>query len=71
MIDRARRSVPTSIPWPASVSFAADTISLHVEAPDLVAARIAEVWFYPRHWGVIDHAAPQAVTIAGDGLPQR
>ena len=68
MIDRARRSVPTSIPWPASVSFAADTISLHVEAPDLVAARIAEVWFYPRHWGVIDHAAPQAVTIAEDGL---
>jgi thiol:disulfide interchange protein/DsbC/DsbD-like thiol-disulfide interchange protein len=68
MIGRARRSVPTSIPWPASVSFASDAITLHVKAPDLGTARIAEVWFYPRQWGLIDHAAPQAVTIAGDGL---
>jgi thiol:disulfide interchange protein/DsbC/DsbD-like thiol-disulfide interchange protein len=68
MIGRARRSVPTSIPWPVSVSFAADTITLQVRAPDLGTARIADVWFYPRHWGLIDHAAPQAVTVAGDGL---
>lgn len=68
MIARARRLVPTDSPWAASVSFAAETISLHVKAPDLVAGRIAEVWFYPRHWGVIDHAAPQTVSVTGDGI---
>jgi len=68
MIARARRSVPTDSPWPASVSVAAEAITLHVKAPDLVVARIGEIWFYPRHWGLIDHAAPQGVTVDGDGI---
>ncbi|MGH7333509.1 MAG: protein-disulfide reductase DsbD domain-containing protein, partial [Candidatus Rokuibacteriota bacterium] len=68
MIARARRSVPTESPWAASVSFGADAVTLHVKAPDLVAAQITDVWFYPRHWGLIDHAAPQAVTVDREGI---
>ena len=33
--------------------------------------RIADVWFYPARWGVIEHAAPQAVNVAADGITLR
>jgi thiol:disulfide interchange protein DsbD len=59
LIAAARRAVPTPSPWPASFVATPQTVTLGVEARDLVPERIAEVWFYPARWGLIEHAAPQ------------
>jgi thiol:disulfide interchange protein DsbD len=62
-IERARRSVPAPSPWPVTLQTSPETVTLSVAAPDVRADRIDEVWFVPMRWGVIDHAAPQAVSI--------
>jgi thiol:disulfide interchange protein DsbD len=71
VIERARRAVPAPSPWPASLAATAEAMTIHVAAPRLLADRIAEVWFFPGRWGVIDHAAPQEVTIGRDGITLR
>lgn len=68
LLARARQAVPTQSPWAASFAVAAEALTLRVAAPDLVAERIAEVWFYPLHWGLIDHAAPQEVKVDRDSI---
>ncbi|HEY7041075.1 MAG TPA: protein-disulfide reductase DsbD domain-containing protein, partial [Methylomirabilota bacterium] len=62
-IERARRSVPAASPWPVTLRSTAETVTVTVAAPGVSADRIEEVWFVPMRWGVIDHAAPQAVSI--------
>jgi thiol:disulfide interchange protein DsbD len=62
-IAAARRNVPTPSPWPASFVATADSVALTIEAPGLIADRIADVWFYPTRWGAIDLAAPQRVRV--------
>jgi thiol:disulfide interchange protein DsbD len=39
-----------------------------MSTPGLQRKRIADVWFYPLTWGVIDHAAAQTVDITASGL---
>ncbi|MEX2220689.1 MAG: protein-disulfide reductase DsbD domain-containing protein, partial [Candidatus Rokuibacteriota bacterium] len=70
-IERARRAVPAPSPWPATLRATPETVTVRVAAPGLRPERIAEVWFFPDRWGVIDHAAPQAVTIGKDGITVR
>jgi thiol:disulfide interchange protein DsbD len=70
-IARARRAVPAPSPWPASFSVTAEAIALEVEAAGLAADRIADVYFYPGQWGVVDHAAPQQVAIGERGITVR
>ena len=70
-IQETRRAVPAASPWPASFSAAPETVTLTVGAAGLAADRIADVYFYPSQWGVIDFAAPQAVTIGEDGITLR
>jgi thiol:disulfide interchange protein DsbD len=70
-IERARRAVPAPSPWATSLRATADTVTVSVAAPRLAADRIAEVWFFPSRWGVIDHAAPQAVTVDERGITLR
>src|SRR5262249_61071091 len=55
-VEQARRLVPTPSPWTASLSATPETVSIRIAAPDLAAERITEAWFFPMHWGVIDHA---------------
>jgi thiol:disulfide interchange protein DsbD len=62
-IEQARRAVPSPSPWPVSLQATPETVIVSVAAPGLSADRIEEVWFVPMRWGVIDHAAPQAVSI--------
>jgi thiol:disulfide interchange protein DsbD len=68
MIAAARRAVPTPSPWPASFVATDDTVTVTVAARDLTAERVADVWFYPARWGVIEHAAPQHARIDGSGV---
>lgn len=70
-IEQARRAVPSPSPWPASLRATPETVTVSVAAPGLQPDRIAEVVFFPGRWGVIDHAAPQEVTIAPDGIALR
>ncbi|HXA96568.1 MAG TPA: thioredoxin family protein [Candidatus Dormibacteraeota bacterium] len=67
-VEHARRAVPSPSPWPVSLEATTETVTLQVAAPGLVADRIAEVWFFPSRWGVIDHAAPQMVTVGERGI---
>jgi thiol:disulfide interchange protein DsbD len=62
-IEEARRAVPAPSPWPVSLQATPETVTVSVAAPGLGPDRIEEVWFVPMRWGVIDHAAPQAVSI--------
>ncbi|MCI0549227.1 MAG: thioredoxin family protein [Candidatus Rokubacteria bacterium] len=68
---RTRRALPEPSPWPATVSATPETVTLEVAARGLARERIAEVWFYPHDWGVIDHAAPQEAAVTGDGITLR
>jgi thiol:disulfide interchange protein/DsbC/DsbD-like thiol-disulfide interchange protein len=71
LIARARRAVPGASPWPAWFSATSDTVAIRVAAAGLAPDRVAGVWFYPAQWGVIDHAAPQAVSITRDAITVR
>jgi thiol:disulfide interchange protein DsbD len=70
-IETARRAVPAASPWPATLQATPETVTVTVEAPGLRADRIAEAWLVPGRWGVIDHAAPQALTVNEQGLTLR
>src|SRR5262249_15710647 len=70
-VEHALRAVPTPSPWAASLSATPETVSIRIAAPDLAAERIAEAWFFPMHWGVIDHAAPQTVAVDRRGFTLR
>jgi FAD/FMN-containing dehydrogenase len=46
-------------------------VTLTVAVPGLAAERIADVWFYPMRWGVIEHAAAQEVEVTPRGITLR
>jgi len=68
LIAKARQAVPTPAPWPASFTASPDTVTFTVAAGGLAPERIAEAWFYPARWGLIDHAAPQRMRVDAGGL---
>ncbi|HEY7869799.1 MAG TPA: protein-disulfide reductase DsbD domain-containing protein, partial [Methylomirabilota bacterium] len=68
LIERARQAVPAPSPWPASLEATPESVTIQVAAPRLMADRIAEVWFFPDRWGVIDHAGAQEVVIGQQGI---
>jgi thiol:disulfide interchange protein DsbD len=71
LIERARQAVPAPSPWPASLQADKENVTIQVAAPRLMADRIAEVWFFPDRWGVIDHAGAQEITIGQQGITLR
>lgn len=71
LIAEARRAVPATGLWPASFTATADTVVLTVAATGLAAGRIADAWFYPGQWGVIELAAPQEISIGERALTVR
>ena len=70
-IDRARAAVPAPSPWPATLRATPETVTVAVAAPGLRPDRVPEAWFFPSRWGVIDHAAPQALTVDEHGITLR
>jgi thiol:disulfide interchange protein DsbD len=67
-IAAARRSLPVPSPWPASFTATSERVTFTLAARDLDAPRVAEAWFYPAKWGVIEHAAPQQLRVDARGL---
>ena len=70
-IEQARHTVPTPSPWAVSLRTSPEAVTISVAARGLAADRIEEGWFLPMRWGVIDHAAPQALSIDRRGLTLR
>ncbi|HET7876515.1 MAG TPA: thioredoxin family protein, partial [Methylomirabilota bacterium] len=70
-VARARASLPRPSPWPVAVVAADQSITVNVAAAGLVGERIEEAWFYPLEWGLIEYAAPQALTVSAQGLALR
>ena len=68
LIARARRVVPVASPWPATIAVSPERVVLKLAARELSAGAIADVWFYPGQWGLIEHAAPQEARVDGTGL---
>ena len=68
LIARARRGVPVASPWPATIAVSPERVVLKLAARELSAGAIADVWFYPGQWGLIEHAAPQEARVDGTGL---
>ncbi|MGH7325690.1 MAG: protein-disulfide reductase DsbD family protein [Candidatus Rokuibacteriota bacterium] len=67
----ARAALPRPSPWPVAVSVTRESVTLSVAATGLLAERIDEAWFYPLEWGLIEPAAPQALTVSPHGLTLR
>jgi len=70
-IEQARRAVPTPSPWTTTLRTSPEAVTISVAIRGLAADRIEEALFLPMRWGVIDHAAPQALTIDRHGLTLR
>jgi thiol:disulfide interchange protein len=68
LIARARRAVPVASPWPATVSASPERVVVSLAARGLAAERIADIWFYPARWGLIEHAAPQEASVDETGI---
>jgi thiol:disulfide interchange protein DsbD len=68
MIEAARRAAPAASPWPASFTATDELVTLRVAARSLAREHIAEVWFYPLRWGLIEHAAPQRSRVDAGGI---
>jgi thiol:disulfide interchange protein DsbD len=71
LIAQARAAVPAPSPWPASFRVGPEGIRLSVAARGLMRDRIADVWFFPARWGVVDNAAPQEVEVGDEGIAMR
>lgn len=62
----ARR--PVTLDWRARLAAEGGNLALTVEGDGIAPERIAGAFFYPQDWGVITHAAPQALEVAPGSL---
>lgn len=67
-IAAARERLPIPSPFSAGLTVDAETLTLAYSAGALAPERLREVSFFPKAWGLVDHAAPQPVTLHSDGL---
>lgn len=57
----ARR--PAALGWQARLAAEGGNLALTVEGDGIAPERIARAFFYPQDWGVVVHAAPQALEV--------
>jgi thiol:disulfide interchange protein/DsbC/DsbD-like thiol-disulfide interchange protein len=68
LIDLARASLPVASPWPISLAYSKDVLSLRMTDAKLQSSGVKKIWFYPDEWGKIAHGAEQPWQISGDNL---
>ncbi|MEO0852631.1 MAG: thioredoxin family protein, partial [Cyanobacteria bacterium J06648_11] len=68
LFQQTRQNLPRLSPWPIRAEATGDRLALYVEAPELEAATLDRVSFFPDLDGVIVNAAEQAVAIDEKGL---
>lgn len=68
LVAQARRALPQPSPWTATYAVDETRLSVVFDVAGLSAERLSEVYFFPTAWGVVDHAAPQRLTVDENGL---
>ncbi|HZQ34961.1 MAG TPA: protein-disulfide reductase DsbD domain-containing protein, partial [Dehalococcoidia bacterium] len=66
--DAARRALPQPSPWSASMEAAPDELRLHIAARGLDPAAIRGAFFFPYAETLVQHAAPQRLSVAHEGF---
>jgi len=69
--DAARSALPQPAPWPARMEVEPDRLTLAVAAPGLRREAIRSAFFFPDAETLIEHAAPQQLSVTPDGLSLR
>ncbi|HYF06588.1 MAG TPA: protein-disulfide reductase DsbD domain-containing protein, partial [Acetobacteraceae bacterium] len=64
----AAEATPRSAPWTARAALGAGRGSLEVEGAGLSRATVREAFFFPAAANVLDHSAPQAMTVRDGAL---
>jgi thiol:disulfide interchange protein DsbD len=59
-----QQRMPQRAPWPSRIDVHADTIDLRVTMDATIAEQLQQVYFYPATYGIVEHAAPQVVTVS-------
>ena len=67
MIRTAEASLPRPSPFAASLGFDGPRGAIALSGEGLAPGAIREAFFFPAEWGVLDHAAPQAMSL-GNGV---
>jgi len=67
LIELARASLPVVSPWPISLAYGKDVLSLKITDAKQFSA-IKKIWFYPEEWGKVVHGAQQPWQLSGDTL---
>jgi len=55
--------MPAESPWQARLAVEGAALALTVEGEALSPASVEEAFFFPADWGVVEHAAPQALSV--------
>ena len=64
----AEAALPRPSPWPARIGFEGQGGGLRLEGADLTPATVRDAFFFPTEPTVLDHAAPQTLTVAEGAL---
>ncbi len=64
----ARRALPVESPWPARFEAGGEAVTLTLAADGLETPSLEAAHFFPYAWGVVEAAAPQALTVGPGGL---
>lgn len=67
LFDQALAALPQPAPWPVSVREDGDTLVIAINAAlDPTTAR--DAYFFPRHWGHVNHAAEQRIRVTSGSV---
>jgi thiol:disulfide interchange protein/DsbC/DsbD-like thiol-disulfide interchange protein len=68
LFAQTERHLPTPVDWTSTLTGGPQTLALDIAAPELDAARITNVTFFPDAWGLVAHAEPQTLQWTDGGL---
>lgn len=69
--EAARAQLPQPAPWRASMEVAPEQLTLRVAAKGLSSETIRSAYFFPHAETLVQHAAPQRLSVTGNGLSLR
>lgn len=64
----AEAAEPRAAPFTARLGFAGKAGAIEIAGPGIVPGAVREAFFFPAEWGVIDNAAPQALSVRDGSL---
>jgi thiol:disulfide interchange protein DsbD len=68
LFTAAEAAEPRAAPFAARVGFDGPRGAIEIAGPGIAPAAVRDAFFFPVEWGVIDNAAPQALTVRDGAL---